>query len=64
MSIKTIVREIKRTLIGWERVDRIPNWAFKILWENRPIGFHYCIVNGKHYIYKLACEDNGGGTRA
>lgn len=60
MSLRTLWREIKRSMTFWEKVDRIPNWAWKKLDPMTLQGFEYRIVKGKHYIYKTSCEDNGG----
>lgn len=59
MSLRTIWREIKRSLTFWEKVDRIPNWAWKRL-DPLTLGkFEYRIVKGNHYIYKAANEESG-----
>lgn len=60
MSLRTLWREIKRLMTPWEKVDRVPNWAYKQLNPISLKGFEYRIVKGRHYIYKAACEDNGG----
>ena len=58
--INKIINKIKNIFKLWEKVDRVPNWAWKRLDFMNLKGFEFRIVKGNHYLYKAACEDNGG----
>ena len=65
LVIKSILNKIKSILIppkkhNWEKVDRVPHWAWKRLDLYSLCTFQYRTVKGKYYTYKAICEDNGG----
>jgi hypothetical protein len=61
MSIKTIFKEIRRTLTIWTRIDEPPRW---VRHAHSHVSEHFegdKYYSGKNHLYKVHMEEHGHG---
>lgn len=66
MSLRSILKEIRRSFTFWMPIEDPPRWVRKAYdrWEEKLLTHAYGMVKhfvGKNYIYKVYCETVGQG---